>query len=272
VLVHGAWHGAWCWQKLVPLLREKGLVVYTPTQTGVGEKAHLLSTQISVDTFVSDIADFLTEHDLNNVVLVGHSFAGISISGVADRMPERIRRLVYLDSLLLQNGQSVFDIIPSQMVQARREMAQQTSGGISLPAPEPEVLGVTEVQDVQWVKNHCTPHPISTYESKMTLSHALGNGLAATYIAVLPHYSATTASRNYAKTRSDWQYVEIPAGHDAMVTSPLALYELIAPMAQPEAVISPPSLEDRALKYIEGHNREIWIGIAVLVALVVLLK
>lgn len=270
--MHGAWHGAWCWQKLAPLLREKGLVVYTPTQTGVGEKAHLLSDQLSVDTFVNDIADFLSEHDLNNVILVGHSFAGISISGVADRMPERIRRLVYLDALLLQNGQSVFDIIPPQMVQARRELAQQTSGGLSLPAPEPEVLGVTELHDVQWVKSHCTPHPISTYESKMTLSHALGNGLAATYIAVLPHYSATTASRNYAKTRSDWQYVEIPAGHDAMVTSPLALYELIAPMAQPEVMMYPPSLEDRALKYIEGHNREIWIVIALLVALVVLVK
>ena len=89
VLVHGAWHGAWCWQKLVPLLREKGLVVYTPTQTGVGEKAHLLCAQISVDTFVSDIADYLIEHNLNNVILVGHSFAGISISGVADNLAQR---------------------------------------------------------------------------------------------------------------------------------------------------------------------------------------
>jgi len=269
--VHGAWHGAWCWRKLVPLLVDQGLEVFTPTQTGVGEKAASLSQSISLDTFIQDITDFLTERDLHNVVLVGHSFAGISISGVADRMPERISRLVYLDALLLQNDQSVFDIIPPDMVQARRELAEQSSGGVSLPAPEPSVFGVTDAADVQWVKSLCTPHPLSTYESKIKLTHGLGNGLPATYIAVLPYYQATTSSRNYAKARSDWQYVEMLAGHDAMVTSPQALCNLIAPKAkaQPWRV---PSMEDRALKFNEGHNREIWIGIAVVVALVVLFK
>jgi pimeloyl-ACP methyl ester carboxylesterase len=216
---------------LVPLLIAQGLEVYTPTQTGVGEKADLLSIDISLETFIQDITDFLTAHDLHNVVLVGHSFAGISISGVADRMPERISQLVYLDALLLQNGQSVFDIIPPEMVQARRALAQQTSGGVSLPAPEPSVFGVTEAEDAQWVKSQCTPHPLSTYESKMTLTHALGNGLPATYIAVIPHYLATTASREYAKTRSDWQYLEMGAGHDAMVTSPKALCRLLQDLA-----------------------------------------
>jgi hypothetical protein len=142
-------------------------------------------------------------------------------------MPERIRHLVYLDALLLQNDQSVFDIIPPVMVQARRALAQQTSQGVLLSAPEPSVFGVTDAEDVQWVKSQCTPHPLSTYESKMTLTHALGNGLPATYIAVTPHYLATTASRNYAKTRSDWQYLEMEAGHDAMVTSPQALCRLL---------------------------------------------
>ncbi len=271
VLVHGAWHGAWSWQKLLPLLVQAGLEVYTPTQTGVGEKAHMLSHDISLTTFITDITDFLTEHKLTNVVLVGHSFAGLSISGVADRMPERIRRLVYLDALLLQNGQSVFDIIPPEMAQARRELSMQTSAGLSLPAPAPNVFGVTQDDDVQWLKRLCTPHPLSTYESKMVLSHVLGNGLPATYIAVTPHYLATTSSRNYAKTRTDWQYVEMQAGHDAMVTSPQALFELIAPMAF-SPVTQPPSLEDRALKFIEGHNREIWVAIAVLAALVVFFK
>jgi pimeloyl-ACP methyl ester carboxylesterase len=216
---------------LLPLLMDLGLEAYTPSQTGVGEKAELLSKDISLETFIQDITDFLTEHDLHNVVLVGHSFAGISISGVADRMPERIRQLVYLDALLLQNDQSVFDIIPPEMVQARRALAQQTSQGVSLPAPEPSVFGVTDAEDVQWVKSQCTPHPLTTYESKMTLTHALGNGLPATYIAVTPHYLATTASRNYAKTRSDWQYLEMEAGHDAMVTSPQALCRLLQDLA-----------------------------------------
>lgn len=233
VMVHGAWHGAWCWAKLQPLLREQGLTVYVPTQTGVGEKAHLLSMDISLATFVDDIVQVLETHDLQHVVLVGHSFGGISISGVADRIPHRIRRLVYLDALLLHHGQSVFDILPPDMVAARRQLARQSSGGLSLPPPDPQVLGVTDAEDAAWVKAHCTPHPVSTYEGKMHLNHPLGNGLPATYIAVTPHYLPTTSSRDHAKSRPDWQYVEMPAGHDAMVTSPAHLSRLLVAMAQP---------------------------------------
>ena len=271
VLVHGAWHGAWCWDKLLPLLREKGFRVFTPTQTGVGERATELFKDISVDTFIQDISDFLTTHDLHDVVLVGHSFAGISISGVADRMPERIRHLVYLDALLLQSWQKVFDIIPPDMAAARRELAMQTSEGLSLPVLEPAAFGVTDEVDAQWVRDHCTPHPLSTYESPLHLSHPLGNGLPASYIAVTPHYLATTSSRDYAKTRSDWQYMEIEAGHDAMVTSPAELCRLLENVASLKPARKP-SMEDRVLKFIEGHNLEIWIGIALLVVLVVVFK
>jgi len=271
VLVHGAWHGAWCWNKVLPLLREKGFTVYTPTQTGVGERTNELSKNISVDTFIQDIADFLTTHDLHDVVLVGHSFAGISISGVADRMPERIRHLVYLDALLLQSGQKVFDIIPPEMAAARRELAMQTSNGLSLPVPDPKAFGVTDEVDAQWVKDNCTPHPLSTYETTLHLKHPLGNGLPVSYIAVTPHYLATTSSRDYARSRSDWQYAEIAAGHDAMVTSPAHLCRLLEELAVHKPVRKP-SMEDRVLKFIEGHNLEIWTGIALLVVLVVVFK
>lgn len=228
VLVHGAWHGAWCWKKLLPLLREIGFRVYTPTQTGVGERRSEQTKVNSVEIFIQDISDFLTAQDLHDVILVGHSFAGISISGVADRMPERIRHLVYLDALLLQSGQKVFDIIPPEMAAARRELAMQTSDGVSLPVPDPAVLGVTDEVDAKWVKENCTPHPLSTYETTLHLDHPLGNGLPATYIAVTPHYLATTSSRDYARSRSDWKYMEIEAGHDAMVTSPEKLQSVLA--------------------------------------------
>ena len=271
VLVHGAWHGAWCWAKVLPKLREKGFRVFTPTQTGVGERTSELSKEIRVETFIQDIADFLTTHDLHDVILVGHSFAGISISGVADRMPERIRHLVYLDALLLQSGQKVFDIIPPDLAAARRELAMQTSQGLSLPAPEPAALGVTDEVDAQWVKENCTPHPLSTYDSNLHLNHPLGNGLPASYIAVMPHYLVTTSSRDYARLRSDWKYLEIQAGHDAMVTSPAQLCRLLEDVASLKPVRKP-SMEDRVLKFIEGHNREIWTGIALLVVLVVVFK
>jgi len=271
VLVHGAWHGAWCWAKVLPKLREKGFRVFTPTQTGVGERTSELSEDIILETFIQDIADFLITHDLHDVILVGHSFAGISISGVADRMPERIRHLVYLDALLLQSGQKVFDIIPPDLAAARRELAMQTSQGLSLPAPEPAALGVTDEVDAQWVNENCTPHPLSTYESTLHLNHPLGNGLPASYIAVTPHYLVTTSSRDYARSRSDWKYMEIEAGHDAMVTSPAHLCRLLEDIAVHKPVLKP-SMEDRVLKFIEGHNREIWTGIALLVVLVVVFK
>jgi pimeloyl-ACP methyl ester carboxylesterase len=94
VLVHGAWHGGWCWEKVAAILRGQGHEVHTPTQTGLGERAHLMSRAITLDTFVDDIANVLTFTNLDDVVLVGHSFGGNAISGVADRMPERIRKLV----------------------------------------------------------------------------------------------------------------------------------------------------------------------------------
>src|SRR5690349_12899671 len=99
VLVHGAWHGGWCWSKVAAILRGRGHAVVTPTQTGLGERSHLLSKSIDLDVFVADIANVIKYEELNEVVLVGHSFGGNAISGVADKMPQRIRRLVYLDAV-----------------------------------------------------------------------------------------------------------------------------------------------------------------------------
>jgi pimeloyl-ACP methyl ester carboxylesterase len=227
VLLHGAWHGAWCWQRVVPLLQAAGHKVHTPTQTGVGERSHLLSREITLETFILDLTNELFFKDLHDVILVGHSFGGIAISGAADRMPERIRHLVYLDAMVLLDGQSPFSRVPPDVAQKRRELSVQTSGGLSIPVPTAEMLGVTDPKDAQWLMAKCTPHPVSTYEDAIHLAHEPGNGLPATYIAVTPHYGPVAASRDYAKSRSDWHYMEIAAGHDAMVTSPEALTKLL---------------------------------------------
>src|SRR5690606_951056 len=104
VLVHGAWHGGWCWSRLASLLRAAGHNVYTPTLTGLGERNHLLNNDVGLQTFVDDIVNVLVWEDLQDVILVGHSFAGVVITGVADVMPERIRQLVYLDAFILESG------------------------------------------------------------------------------------------------------------------------------------------------------------------------
>lgn len=227
VLLHGAWHGAWCWQRVTPVLQAAGHKVYTPTQTGLGERSHLLNASVNLETFAQDLINVLLWEDLHDIVLVGHSFAGNAITAAADRMPERIRHVVYLDALIPESGKSVFSLLPSEVVQGRRDLAQKTSGGLTIPAPGPDKLGVFDEADAAWLKAKCTPHPIATYEDALTFTNPPGNGLPTTYIAVTPHYGPTTASRDYAKTRDDWTYLEIEAGHDAMVTSPAALNEIL---------------------------------------------
>lgn len=227
VLLHGAWHGGWCWKRVEEPLRAAGHRVFTPTQTGVGERSHLLSKNVTLDTFVTDLVNVLEWNDLNDVVLVGHSFGGIGITGAAARVPQRIRHLVYLDSLILQDGQSPFSVIPPEVAAARRKLAQEFSGGLSMPVPDPKAFGVTDPQDTAWLKAKCTPHPLSTYEDVFKLKGPVGNGLPATYIAVKPDYAPLAASRAFAKGQSGWRYLEIDAGHDAMVTSPRALTEIL---------------------------------------------
>lgn len=227
VLIHGTWHGGWCWKRVAEPLRAQGHRVYTPTQTGVGERSHLLSRHITLDTFVTDIVNVLEWEDLTDVILVGHSFGGIAITGTADRVPQRIRHLVYLDSLIPAPGQSPFDAIPPHVAAARRRLAQESSGGVSLPVTSADAMGVYDAADVQWLAEKLTPHPVSTYESKLELKHPVGNDLPATYVAVTPYYAPTAASRQYAQSRADWGYCEIDAGHDAMITSPQAVLAIL---------------------------------------------
>src|SRR5262249_12496191 len=163
VLVHGAWHGGWCWNKVASILREQGHSVFTPTQTGLGERSHLLSKSIDLDVFITDIANVLKWEDLNDVILVGHSFGGNAIPGVADRMRERVRRLVYLDAVILENGQSVFSQLPKDVVEARTKAAEQTSGGLSIPAPSPSAFGITDSAPTQVLWSPLTPQPFPTH-------------------------------------------------------------------------------------------------------------
>jgi pimeloyl-ACP methyl ester carboxylesterase len=220
VLVHGAWHGGWCWRDVAAILRQAGHTVYTPTQTGLGERSHLLSRNITLDTFVDDIANLIRFEQLEKVVLVGHSFGGLSISGVADRMPERLRCLVYLDSLILEAGQTPFSSVPSEIVDARLKAAEESSNGLSLPIPDPVQIGLLREEDRRFVASRLTPHPLSTYTSPMNLRNPVGNGIPATYIRCsTPAYAPVAKSLVWARARN-WPIVELETGHVAMVSAP----------------------------------------------------
>ena len=164
VLVHGAWHGGWCWRPVADALRAQGHRVFTPTQTGLGERRHLLSRDITLDVFVDDIANLMEAEELRDAILVGHSFGGIAISGVADRMPEAVRHLVFLDSLILEPGQSPFGILPEEVVAARRKLVAEQGGGVAIPPPSPEALGVAfgipeDRPEMAWVRRRAHTAP-----------------------------------------------------------------------------------------------------------------
>ena len=217
VLVHGAWHGGWCWGKVAAILRGRGHTVLTPTQTGLGERAHLLSKSITLDTFVEDIVNVIKFEELKDIILVGHSFGGNAISGTADRMPERIKQLVYLDAAMLENGQSVFSMLPPDVVAARTKAAQETSGGLSIPPPPAAAFGLSDPAQQAWLTARLTPHPFGTFTSPLNLKNKVGNGLPAVYISCTdPVYGPLQASRDWVK-KNGMKTVEIKTGHDAMV-------------------------------------------------------
>ena len=227
VLVHGAFHGGWVWDSLALEMRARGHRVFTPTLTGCGERADLLSSYITIDTFVEDVRQVFTENDLSDVILVGHSFGGLSISGCADRIPERIRQLVYLDSLILENGFSVFGGLPADILAARKE-ATLASGGLSIPAPPPAYFGVLEESQALWVQKRLTPHPFSTYMSPIMLRHPVCNGLPSIYIECTePLIRSLGPTRDWVR-KQKMRRIELKTGHNAMLTATQELCDLLS--------------------------------------------
>jgi pimeloyl-ACP methyl ester carboxylesterase len=232
VLVHGAWHGGWCWQKVSANLRAQGAEVYTPTLSGLGEHKNTLNTEINLDTHISDIVNFIVMEDLHNVVLVGHSYAGVVIAGVADRVPERLSRLVYLDAMIVENGQSAFSVHPQEAQEALTK-ASRKDNGLSVPAFPVELFGVTNPLDAKWVSERLTPQPYKTFTQTLVLKNPYGNYLPLIYIACtnlqLPVLKAF--SERIQKDKN-WKHYSINTGHDAMITAPDELASLLTKVSQ----------------------------------------
>ncbi len=232
VLVHGAWHGGWCWRDVAAILRVRGHTVTAPTQTGLGERAHLISPQVDLATFVTDIENHIRFEALDRIVLVGHSFAGGVISGVAETMPERIERLVYLDAVMLESGETPMSRIPEDVAAERIRLAEETSGGLSLPAPPASAFGISDPGQIARVESRLTAHPLKTYLTSLTFRNAPGNGLPAHYIVCTdPLYQPLESARERAR-KAGWPMHHLATGHDAIVTAPDATADLLETIAK----------------------------------------
>jgi pimeloyl-ACP methyl ester carboxylesterase len=228
VLVHGAFHGGWCWQRVARRLVAQGHVAYAPSLTGTGDRAHLMSRTLGIETFVTDVTNLIVSEELADVVLVGHSFGGRVIAGVADQMPERLQRLIFVDGALPTSGVSMLDAMAPEIRTARIARAEAFSGGMSVPPPDPARFGLREPEDLEWVGRRMTPHPAGVEASALTLANALGNGLPCTYAhCVDPPFVTVADAAARAKEQPGWRYVELATGHEAMVSAPEAVAELL---------------------------------------------
>ena len=235
VLVHGAMHGGWCWKRVVPLLRAAGHDVYAPTLTGLGERAHLAHAGIDLDTHVQDVGGVLEYEDLDRVVLVGHSYAGTVIAGVADRLPGRVAHLVHLDAAEAGDGQALLDLFPPEFQAAERALVEAEGDGWRWPPPDPSAWGIMDPEDAAWVRARLAPQPFQTFTQPLRLANPAGFAGPKTYIACVAASPAgwRDAMVERARTEPGWRYREVATGHDAMITAPREVADLLLEAARP---------------------------------------
>jgi pimeloyl-ACP methyl ester carboxylesterase len=221
VLVHGAWIGGWCWREPARGLRKAGHDVYTPTLTGLGERIHLMSPSINLDTHINDIANVIKCEELSDIVLVGHSYGGMVITGVADLMSDRISSLVYLDAFVPENGQSLVSLLPPGMP------VPQPAGEYTL-APLPAAAFGASPEVAAFVDARTTPHPTACFAQPVKVSGQIGNIKKKTYIyANVPAPTTFTPFYEKLKNKPDWKMHTLPCTHIVQLDMPEELTALL---------------------------------------------
>lgn len=225
VLVHGAWHGGWCWPRVADRLRSGGGKVFTPTLTGLGERSHLLSPEIDIATHVTDVVNVIKWERLSDIVLCGHSYGGFVISGVAEKMAGVIRSIVFLDAFVPHDGDNPQSLTGPAIQEGIRAAVQR--GDLSMPPRPAAFFGVNEA-DRSWVDALCVPQPIGTFTHKMSLTGAREKIARKTYIRA-KSYANPGFDKAFAAAQSDpsWRTYEVPCGHDVMIDMPERLSELL---------------------------------------------
>ncbi|XVV10209.1 alpha/beta fold hydrolase [Actinoplanes sp. CA-131856] len=238
VLVHGGRHGGWAWRRVATHLRRAGHEVHTPTLTGLGERAHLLSPTIGLDTHIADLVGVFTYEDLDNAVLVAHSYGGAVVCAAMEQLADRVRSLVLVDAHMPQSGQSVLDLVGPERAAAMRQRVKEQGEGWFVPVSDASWWGLTDPDDIAWVNTKITPQPAKTYEDPAP-STERAQASAYTFIEC-------SRSRLPAEERA-WQRARcensprlrhrvVEGSHDVMVDAPEALAKLLLEAQDPPAV------------------------------------
>jgi pimeloyl-ACP methyl ester carboxylesterase len=231
VLVHGAWHGGWCWREVADRLRAEGHRVFTPTLTGLAERSHLALSGVSLSTHVQDVLNLLKWEGLSDVVLVGHSYGGMVVSGAAEGAePGAIGALVFLDAFVPAHGRSLLDYTAAEGREGGPMVEEGLATGLVSPIPA-AVFGVNEVDRAR-VDALCTPQPYATLTEKAQMTGARERVARKGYILATGWAGATfPAFAAEANSRPDWAYHEVDCGHDVMLDAPDRLAEILLEFA-----------------------------------------
>jgi len=226
VLVHGAWHGGWCWRRVADHLEKKGHKVFTPTLTGVGERSHLMSKDINLDTHITDLVNVFKWEDLKDVCLVVHSYGGWPGSGALEEIGDRVSSIVWLDAFKPENGQRSFDF--ASEFSRKALLASVEKGEPGRPSPKAADFRVNE-KDRAWVDSKVTQQPNGVALQPIKLTGARERVASKTYIRA-PKYPQPAFDKAYAECKADtsWRTFEAPnSGHDVMVDAPEWLVDVL---------------------------------------------
>ena len=219
VLVHGAWHGSWCWKRVRPALQAAGHSVFTPTLTGVGERVHLNAPTVDLQTHVADVVNLLKWEELTDVVLCGHSYGGCVVKSVVAQVPERIRRLVYLDAFVPDAGRSLHDMLPPDQRGLQLELTQSVGEGWKVPPIPAEVFNVNAA-DRAWVDRQCTMQSIATFQQGVGEGELRGDPRHTSYLLATGWGPSPFAQFHDRAKAKGWTSATIDCGHDVMLDRP----------------------------------------------------
>ena len=225
VLVHGAWHGGWCYARVAKKLRAAGHEVYTPTLTGVGERSHLSGMHITLATHIKDIVNVFEYENLSDVILCGHSYGGMVISGVASAIGERVRSLFFLDAFLPKDGESLFDLVGPEQAANFISLSKQFDG--KLP-PIPAAAFNVNAKDAAWVDKTCVPQSLTTFTDGVKLTDKYAAVKKRTYL-LANGYEMHVFDQFYERVQNDpaWKARTVKCGHDVMLDDPEELTKLL---------------------------------------------